>query len=588
MAQKTPLPALTVNYADRWNPTWFADLATFRHKLVEDYHLRFLVLSYLRLKRYWLHLLSINQTGGFFFFQLVFLHSLPKAEYKSFLHPSKEKRELLKEYTLILKKEKHFSPLLKNLNFNIWKPRLSFKKQDLWFKLFILVCFRPGNQLNAFLLKPFGVGITNKLKKLNLKKSIKAYLFKKHPSLVLASLNDSLHFLFQEINRKPSWLSPVVAKSQKAVRQPSSTKLLNNSYLAMLPKFFNQFLSLSKQELWRQKAVKSKKLEVVRTVYRKKVFVRKRKFLLKKKAQNNQKRTYSTTSNLTQIKNLIPLNNVLYSNQLSKITTKHLKKKNFKTKVKNKFGQASLPLKYNFYKRRGLYQTASTVKSYLFKRIFAFKRFKSIKEGFDIFFKRFRHQSKLRNTVRRLNISAIFLNTAIRRVTRARSFLSYLPIHWNFKSYKFVGKMVVFERFGFKKYFVATFVVLHLAMSRGSATLVTDLLVRKLRRLHKHTQFLSCVEKICRYFLAYPNSNVAYSHSLCKGMEILFVGKLNGSDRAKVWRFKFGPMHTSTFYTNTREEHAKCMTKYGVFHIRVRMKLGVYSQSVDQSYKHLL
>jgi len=68
MAQKTPLPALTVNYADRWNPTWFADLATFRQKLVEDYHLRFLILSYLRLKRYWLHLLSINQTGGLFFF----------------------------------------------------------------------------------------------------------------------------------------------------------------------------------------------------------------------------------------------------------------------------------------------------------------------------------------------------------------------------------------------------------------------------------------------------------------------------------------------------------------------------------------
>jgi len=79
----------------------------------------------LRLKRYWLHLLSINQTGGLFFFQLVFLHSLPKVEYKSFLHPSSDKRKLLKEYALIFKKEKHFSPLLKNLNFNLWKPRLN-------------------------------------------------------------------------------------------------------------------------------------------------------------------------------------------------------------------------------------------------------------------------------------------------------------------------------------------------------------------------------------------------------------------------------------------------------------------------------
>ena len=573
MAQKTPLPALTVNYADRWNPTSFADLATFRQKLVEDYHLRFLILSYLRLKRYWLHLLSINQTGGLFFFQLVFLHSLPKVEYKSFLYPSKDKRKLLKEYALILKKKKHFSPLLKNLNFNIWKPRLNLKKQKLWFKLFTLVSFRPTEKLNAFLLKP--LRMTNK------KKSIKAYVSKKHPSLVLASLNDSLHFLSQEISNKQSWLSLVSAKSQKALRQSSSTELLNSSYLAMLPKLFNKFLYLPKRVLRRQTTFRSKKLVVVNKAGKKKNFV--------------QKRNYSTTSNSNQIKkkqhflkNAISLNNVLYSNQLTKVTTKHLKKKFFKNMASNKFFQAALSLKYNFYKRRGLYQTASTVKSYLFKRIFAFKRYKSIKEGFKVFFKRFRDQWKFRKAIRRLNMSVIFLNTAMRRVTRARSFLSYLPIHWSFKNYKSIGKMVVFEKFGFKKYFVPTFVVLHLAMSRGSATLVTDLLVRKLRRLHKHTQFLSCVEKICRYFLAYPNSNVAYSHSLCKGMEILFVGKLNGSDRAKVWRFKFGPMHTSTFYTNTREEHAKCMTKYGVFHIRVRMKLGDYSQSVDQTYGHLL
>jgi len=415
----------------------------------------------------------------------------------------------------------------------------------------------------------------------NKKKSIKAYVSKKHPSLVLASLNDSLHFLSQEISNKQSWLSLVSAKSQKALRQSSSTELLNSSYLAMLPKLFNKFLYLPKRVLRRQTTFRSKKLVLVNKAGKKNFFV--------------QKRNYSTTSNSNQIKkkqhflkNTISLNNVLYSNQLTKVTTNHFKKKFFKNMASNKFFQAALSLKYNFYKRRGLYQTASTVKSYLFKRIFAFKRYKSIKEGFKVFFKRFRDQWKFRKAIRRLNMSVIFLNTAMRRVTRARSFLSYLPIHWSFKNYKSIGKMVVFEKFGFKKYFVPTFVVLHLAMSRGSATLVTDLLVRKLRRLHKHTQFLSCVEKICRYFLAYPNSNVAYSHSLCKGMEILFVGKLNGSDRAKVWRFKFGPMHTSTFYTNTREEHAKCMTKYGVFHIRVRMKLGDYSQSVDQTYGHLL
>lgn len=266
----------------------------------------------------------------------------------------------------------------------------------------------------------------------------------------------------------------MAAKSQKALWRSSNTKLLNSSYLAMLPKFFNQFLSLPKRVLRRQTTFKNKKLVVGNKAGKKEKFVQKHNLSLKTSFQKNQKRNYSTTSNLSQIKkkqrffkNIIFLNNALYSNQLNKVMAKHLKKKLFKNKEQNKFFQAALSLKYNFYKRRGLYQTASTVKSYLFKRIFAFKRYKSIKEGFKVFFKRFRDQWKFRKAVRRLNMSVIFLNTAMRRVTRARSFLSYLPIHWSFKNYKSIGKMVVFEKFGFKKYFVPTFVVLHLAMSRA-------------------------------------------------------------------------------------------------------------------------
>jgi len=156
----------------------------------------------------------------------------------------------------------------------------------------------------------------------NKKKSIKAYVSKKHPSLVLASLNDSLHFLSQEISNKQSWLSLVSAKSQKALRQSSSTELLNSSYLAMLPKLFNKFLYLPKRVLRRQTTFRSKKLVLVNKAGKKNFFV--------------QKRNYSTTSNSNQIKkkqhflkNTISLNNVLYSNQLTKVTTNHFKKKFF-------------------------------------------------------------------------------------------------------------------------------------------------------------------------------------------------------------------------------------------------------------------
>jgi hypothetical protein len=88
-------------------------------------------------------------------------------------------------------------------------------------------------------------------------------------------------------------------------------------------------------------------------------------------------------------------------------------------------------------------------------------------------------------------------------------------------------------------------------MSRGSPTVLVDLLVHKLRHEYQHTQFLSCVEKICRHLMAPPKSNTAYENVICKGLEILFTGKVNGSDRSKQWRFKLGPVHSSTFYTNT-------------------------------------
>ena len=60
MAQKTPLPAKTVMYADRWNGTWFIEMENFRSQLMTDYHLRFLITGFLRLKRQWLFLLIVN------------------------------------------------------------------------------------------------------------------------------------------------------------------------------------------------------------------------------------------------------------------------------------------------------------------------------------------------------------------------------------------------------------------------------------------------------------------------------------------------------------------------------------------------
>jgi len=238
-----------------------------------------------------------------------------------------------------------------------------------------------------------------------------------------------------------------------------------------------------------------------------------------------------------------------------------------------------------FSKKTALYQTIYQSKSYLMRRIFAFKWYSSIKEGFHVFFKRFRFQFALKKTLIMLNTPLIFLAQALKRVTGLRQFFSYLPMNWSYYDYKPVKRYTIFERYGSKKYFVPTFVASHLTMSRGSPTVLVDLLVHKLRHEYQHTQFLSCVEKICRHLMAPPKSNTAYENVICKGLEILFTGKVNGSDRSKQWRFKLGPVHSSTFYTNTREEHANIITKFGAFSLRIRMKLG--SVGVRYFHNHL-
>ena len=53
---------------------------------------------------------------------------------------------------------------------------------------------------------------------------------------------------------------------------------------------------------------------------------------------------------------------------------------------------------------------------------------------------------------------------------------------WAKDNYKFLKRAVVFERYIYQKSFVPSLALLHLAMSRGAANLIIDLLVRKLRR----------------------------------------------------------------------------------------------------------
>jgi hypothetical protein len=593
MAQKTPLPALTINYADRWNATWFSDLSGFKEKLKEDFYLRFLILSYLRKKKYWLHLLSINNSAGFFFFQIVFVNTKSQPTLKPFLFPNNFSKSYLQNWEKELNQN---NPLFKREELKLWQKRLSYKKENMWLTLNRRILLK-NSKMSLFVTKSFQA---NNLNPLNINapknatsladQSLEEWFALQTSHLTLAFAQPALYFLFQRftklntllkiINSNPMSDTDFVQdlpfsmvkllkknyvqnknnnKNSKLSEKNNNLNTLKKNYTMPSVHFSTITKYLASSSILRQPVNSSPLISVIPLINGKNI--------------KRIKRSKESQNSLNSLKTRLIKFNAAPTSwmylQLKKTAAEHhINSQNYYI---NHLAQL-----VNFRKKRAIYQNVSHLKSYLFQRAFAFKTFSSVTKGLLIFFKRFGPQYNFQQTVVDINSSLPLLTRALQRVTGTRIFLSYLPLQWNHQLYHPLKKYTVFEKFGFQKYFVPTMVGLHLAMSRGSAILLMDILLRKLRNAYKHNPFLSCVEKICRYFTAYPGSNIAYEDSICKGIEILFCGKVNGQERSRVWRYKFGPVHTSTFYTNTREEHAKCVTRYGVFHLRVRMKLGSF------------
>jgi hypothetical protein len=602
MAQKTPLTTLTINYAERWTGTWFSELQSFRTKLIEDLHLRFLILSFLRVKDYWLYLLNINYSGGYLFLNIMSINSQSFFKVKAVLPPTQQGSKLLNFWEKNLMKSNF---LLKNNLIND-KPKdftqLRGKRSMVWQRLTeifmsngaVLQLPQTSTMNNITVRSSTGYKKNQKLLQVvegTLVKKTLTVLSPQVVSLMSFVASNSLCALYRDqylyYLQKNLKLSLRMFKdffySQKAINYWSSTKkknvlLLKSKnkiqhwknllpYVVWLPRLFQGVegsVTLNNSLVYTKKQVQSFSLP-------KKSIVPKRFFSTINKKINVDAYNFPSHPK-TYVDNLSTSYFSKNSKQTFLVSNDSLKKKVILNKKVNFFQK----LKVRFL-AKALLQNVTQTKSYLLLRIFAFKRYVSLKQGFDIFFLRFRNRFNFIRGLKKLQTPLIFVLQAIKRLTGLRTFYAYLPINWYQTSYLSVKNFVFFEKFGRKKYFLPTFVAAHYAMSKGSAILLMDLLVRVLRHTYSHTQFLDCVEKICRYCMAPTNSNIAYKDVFCKGIEILFTGKVNGSDRSKQWRFKLGPVHSSTFYTNTREENAKVITKFGAFGLRIRLKLGLNS-----------
>lgn len=583
MAQKTPLPAKTVMYADRWNSTWFVDLENFRTQLLEDYHLRFLLTGFLRLKKQWLHLLSIHKSGGFYFFQVITLKSFSSGNHigkiKPLLAPIDSNRQTLFKLNFLVKK----TNLLKNSDLDtfkfpkrsVWKKRTPYQKSLIWTRL--------QQRVRFFKQSFFGYPGKKYIKKQQVFKKLhtKASKFKhfikwdawmryNQNKVALKYYNSFLTKFFY----KPKNSVNVLLDQQKGPNSLLKAKLglvkqLKNTGQSIPNKTAIAF-NTKENKVFMPREHFTQKYKTSRNKDNKKGYVK----LTKKTQVNvNNKRFFSTLT-FTQINKNKKEMKVIKHKQKTII-----KNNNNFLKILSKKKSLKIILSrrgfYNVYKKHvNLYKMIYRVSSYFYKRMFRYKKYPTIKMGLRKLYKKYGYSLKYTHMLRRFSTSMLFICRALNRVTAMQCYVYYLPIEWNKKSYKFLKKAMVFERYCYQKSFVPSVALLHLAMSRGSATLITDLLVRKLRRAFLHLPFLGAVEQICRYLIAPYESDRPFKDSLCKGIEITFKGKVNGNDRAKTWRFQLGPVHTSTFYTNTREQVAKCVTRYGVFRIRVRLKLG--------------
>ena len=148
MAQKTPLPAKTVTYADRWNATWFADLMMFRRKLIEDYHLRFIVTHFLWKKRYLLYLFSLNQNSSCTYLQLAVLPTYERAVVTPMLFPTRPRQKALKEWQTQFNKIKLGALyMLQPVIVDTWEKRLTYEEEQTW--LHIMTYFNHTTQAPA-------------------------------------------------------------------------------------------------------------------------------------------------------------------------------------------------------------------------------------------------------------------------------------------------------------------------------------------------------------------------------------------------------------------------------------------------------
>lgn len=186
-------------------------------------------------------------------------------------------------------------------------------------------------------------------------------------------------------------------------------------------------------------------------------------------------------------------------------------------------------------------------------------------------------KARFRANWRRRLASFIFVKLATERLTKALCFFQFQIRTWKYRTftkYKYQANLQHVKKALALQLLITTF----FAIKKASPLALIDLLRRLLSGRHRHNSQLSAFSAALRFWLVDKTNGQVKANNLCQGVKIEVIGKIDGADRTRTWRYILGRLPSSDFRQNFQYEQSIIATKYGILHLHVWLYFRSYLQ----------
>lgn len=178
------------------------------------------------------------------------------------------------------------------------------------------------------------------------------------------------------------------------------------------------------------------------------------------------------------------------------------------------------------------------------------------------------HKRRFIQNWRRRLASFSFVKLATERATNSLCFFQFQIRRWKYRSFNKFKYKANLRRVP-KALAIQLLITTFFAIKKGSPLAIIDLLRRLLRGRYRHFRQLQSFSRALRFWLVDKSNGQVKTNNLCQGVKIEVIGKIDGSDRTRTWRYILGRLPTSDFRQNFQYEQSIIATKYGILHLHV-------------------